>query len=99
MSNPINKMNIQLNNIFIFNCDLTAIESATKLADLNRSVCLQFKNMIYPIIIIESIFIKRDVLKKLLNGLITNNIINIIDVAVHIQIFFVSFVKIDKLNG
>jgi hypothetical protein len=53
----------------------------------------------YDIIPIESIFIKREVLKKLLNGLITNSIIIIIDVAVQRQIFFVSFVKIDRFNG
>jgi len=40
-----------------------------------------------------------DVLKKLLNGLMTNNIIIKIDIAEHIHTFFVSSVKIVKLNG
>jgi hypothetical protein len=45
------------------------------------------------------VFINKDVLKKLLNGLITKRKIIKIEVAEHIHTFFVSFVNIIKLNG
>jgi hypothetical protein len=45
------------------------------------------------------IFINKDVLKKLLNGLIINKTIIKIEVAEHIHIFLVSLVNIVRLNG
>jgi hypothetical protein len=44
------------------------------------------------------IFINKDVLKKLLNGLITKQIIMVIETAVHMQIFLVLSVKMLKLK-
>jgi hypothetical protein len=41
----------------------------------------------------------KDVLKKLLNGVITKRTIIIIDVAEHIHTFLVESVNIVKLNG
>jgi len=47
----------------------------------------------------DKIFIKKDVLKKLLNGLIMKRVIIIIEVAQHKQPFLVALEKIIKLNG
>jgi hypothetical protein len=44
-------------------------------------------------------FIKRDVLKKLLSGVIMNRTIKNIEIAEHIHTFFVVFVKTVKLNA
>lgn len=54
--------------------------------------------MVYPRIIIAIIFINREVLKKLLSGLMTNKTIITIENAEHIHIFLVALVKIVKLN-
>jgi hypothetical protein len=55
--------------------------------------------MVYITKIKAKIFIIRDVLKKLLNGLIIKRTMIKIDVAEHMQTFFVSSVKSIKLNG
>jgi len=44
------------------------------------------------------IFMKNDVLKKLLSGLIIKSMIKIIDVSEHKQIFFVVFENIFELK-
>jgi len=44
------------------------------------------------------IFIKMEVLKKLLKGVIINKTIMKIEMAEQVQIFFVTFVKILKLS-
>jgi hypothetical protein len=54
---------------------------------------------VYANSIKDIIFINKDVLKKLLNGLIINKTIIKIEVAEHIHIFLVSLVNIVKLNG
>jgi hypothetical protein len=54
---------------------------------------------VYTSSIKEIVFISNDVLKKPLNGLITNRKMIKIEVAEHIHIFLVSLVNIVKLNG
>ena len=68
-------------------------------ASLNKSVCLVFKYIVYIINNKAIIFITSEVLKKLLNGLITKRTIIIMDVAEHIHMFLVESVNIVKLNG
>jgi hypothetical protein len=69
-----------------------------ELAECNKLVCLLFKYNVYPSNNNDNIFINREVLKKLLSGLITNNTIIIIDKAEQVHIFLVPSVNIFKLN-
>jgi len=55
--------------------------------------------MVYTKIIKTIIFIRDDVKKKLLNGLIIKSTIKAIETAEQVHIFFVESVKIIKLNG
>jgi len=54
---------------------------------------------VYIININDITFINKDVLKKLLNGVIIKRIIMNIEVAEHKQTFLVESVNIIKLNG
>jgi hypothetical protein len=69
------------------------------MASLNEFVCSLFKYIVYTIKAKDNIFINKDVLKKLLNGLIMKSTIIKIEVAEHIHTFFVESVNIIKLNG